>query len=664
VSRDGRRQGSATPRWLASALRWSADALPIVSLVLLAGLVAALVMLAERQDREDRRLDLVRDALWVSEALDFALGAQREAIERLAVDTARAGLRGEEFLTRARPLVTAYAELVAVSLVDAEGRVIDGWPRNGEVAAPSPATVAAARAVAQASGRAATTGVMRAPGGGAVVGVVAIADGGQAVVALLSLDKLLAQQAPWWVAEKHAVAIVDADDAPLATRARTVADAGIAPYRMAFGEASQGLFVKLSAYRRPTNLARNALLGAIGALALLTAVSLWARARHLRRRREAELRLRDEYAFRRAMEDSLTVGMRARDLDGRITSVNPAFCRMVGWSQQELVGRAPPMPYWREEDIERTRAFHDSVLEGRAPKHGMELRFRRRDGVEFDALVYEAPLIDAQGRQKGWIGSFVDVTARKQAEALAREQSETLERTARLVTIGEMASLVAHELNQPLAAISSYTAGMLNLVEAGAADEAAMRGALSKSAEAARRAGRIIQRVQDFVRRSEPRHEPFDLAGLARECVEFFQRDAGDVAVTLDVAADAPQALGDRVLIEQVIINLLRNAAEATDAQAERRIAARLAAEDGHLVFSVADNGPGLSPEIEARLFTPFATTKRNGMGLGLTICRSILEVHRGRLTGANAPGGGAVFAFRLRAAGASQDSTQGRAVA
>ena len=128
MSRDGRRQGSATPRWLASALRWSADALPIVSLVLLAGLVAALVMLAERQDREDRRLDLVRDALWVSEALDFALGAQREAIERLAVDTARAGLRGEEFLTRARPLVTAYAELVAVSLVDAEGRVIDGWP--------------------------------------------------------------------------------------------------------------------------------------------------------------------------------------------------------------------------------------------------------------------------------------------------------------------------------------------------------------------------------------------------------------------------------------------------------------------------------------------------------------------------------------------------------
>ncbi|MBK9082181.1 MAG: PAS domain S-box protein [Rhizobiales bacterium] len=503
---------------------------------------------------------------------------------------------------------------------------------------------------------------MRAPGGGEVVGVVALAGEGQAVVALVSLEKLLAQQAPWWVAEKHAVAIVDVDDAPLATRARAAADPAIAPYKMAIGDATQGLFVSLAAYPRPTNLVRNALLGAIGALALVTAVALWTRARHLRRRREAELRLREEYAFRTAMENSLTVGMRARDLQGAVTSVNPAFCRMVGWSQEELVGTRPPMPYWREEDIERTRAFHDSVLEGRAPKNGMELRFRRRDGTEFDALVYEAPLIDAQGRQKGWIGSFVDVTARKQAEALAREQSETLERTARLVTIGEMASLVAHELNQPLAAISGYTAGMLNLVDAGAADEAAMRGALSKSAEAARRAGRIIQRVQDFVRRSEPRREPFDLAALARECVEFFQRDAADVVVTLDLAADAPPALGDRVLIEQVIINLLRNAGEATGAQAERRIAVSLTVEGEDLAFSVADNGPGLSPEIEARLFTPFATTKRTGMGLGLTICRSILEVHRGRLTGANAAGGGAVFAFRLR--GAGPEPAQGRAVA
>ncbi|MBK9082180.1 MAG: hypothetical protein IPL88_08950 [Rhizobiales bacterium] len=147
MGQGGTRQGSP-PRRLATALRWSADALPIVSLALLAGLVAALVMMAERQDREDRRLDLVRDALWVSETLDFALGAQRAAIERLAEDTARARLHGDEFLARARPLATAYAELAAVWLVGADGGVVDGWPRAGGAAAPSPARLASARAIA------------------------------------------------------------------------------------------------------------------------------------------------------------------------------------------------------------------------------------------------------------------------------------------------------------------------------------------------------------------------------------------------------------------------------------------------------------------------------------------------------------------------------------
>ncbi|MBL8588984.1 MAG: PAS domain S-box protein [Methylobacteriaceae bacterium] len=654
-------------RILTRLFGWGGEALPLASIALLAALVAALVLLADRQERETRRLDLVRDALWVGEALDFALSSQREAVQRLAEDTQRGGLAGEAFAARARTLSAAYAEFAALALVEAGGEISAGAQDRPDSVAQmglGAEEFATARAASTVSRHAVITGVVRPAEGGPALAIVAPASAqgaaGAFVVAQVSLDKLLAQQAPWWVAERLALAIVDADDEPLARRARGEADPAIAPHKSAFGPIAPGLFLTVAAYARPSNVTQNALLGAIAAMAIVAAASLWARARHLARRRESERRLREETAFRRSMEDSLTIGMRARDLEGRIISVNAAFERMVGWSEADLVGRAPPMPYWREEDIARTRALHDKVLVGDMPDQGMEFRFRRRDGVEFDALVYEAPLIDAEGAHRGWIGSFLDITARRQAEALAREQSETLERTARLVTIGEMASLVAHELNQPLAAISSWNAGMLNLLAQGEADPDVLRGALERSAEAAQRAGRILRRVQDFVRRSEPRFEPLDLAALAAECVERARREHRDGEIALDVTADAP-AQGDRILIEQVIVNLLRNAAEAAQAQgAARRIRVTVRRIDDEIELAVRDNGPGLPPDVAARLFTPFQTTKEKGMGLGLTICRSIVEVHGGRLTGANAPGGGAAFAFRLRLAEQGEAATTG----
>lgn len=656
-------------RLLTRLFGWGGEALPLASIALLAGLVAALVFIAERQEREARRLDLVRDALWVGETLDFALASQREAVQRLAEDTQRAGLSGEAFAARARTLSGAWAELVALSLVDADGTVLASAQERGAGLAQlglSTAGYAAARAVAAVSGKPTVTDVLTTPDGPALAFVAAASAQGAAgafVIAEVSLEKLLAQQAPWWVAERLALAIVDADDDRLATRARGEADPAIPPYKSAFGPIAPGLFLTVAAYRRPSNVTQTALIGAIAAMALIAAASLWARARHLARRRATERALREETAFRKSMEDSLTVGMRARDLEGRIVSVNAAFARMVGWSAAELVGRTPPMPYWREEDMARTLALHDKVLVGDTPDQGMEFRFRRRDGSEFDALVYEAPLIDAEGAHRGWIGSFLDITPRRQAEALARQQSETLERTARLVTIGEMASLFAHELNQPLAAISSYNAGLLNLLAQGEADPQVMRGALERSAEAAQRAGRIIRRVQDFVRRSEPRFEPLDLAGLTADCVERARREHREGEITLSVETEA-EASGDRVLIEQVIVNLLRNAAEAAEGRgAARRIDVALRQFGEEIELAVADNGPGLAPEVAARLFTPFQTTKTKGMGLGLTICRSIVEVHRGRLTGVNAPGGGAVFSFRLRVAEArAGGETEGRA--
>ena len=174
----------------------------------------------------------------------------------------------------------------------------------------------------------------------------------------------------------------------------------------------------------------------------------------LRPETAAEAALRNEHAFRKAMEDSVQAGLRARDLEGRITYVNPAFCAMVGWSAEELTGRMPPMPYWVDEEMEATRALHDRILAGEGPRRGFEVPFRRRNGEMFPVLIHEAPLIDANGRQTGWMSSVIDISDQKRAEELARQQQERLQSTARLITMGEMASSLAHELNQPLAAAS------------------------------------------------------------------------------------------------------------------------------------------------------------------------------------------------------------------
>jgi two-component system sensor histidine kinase DctS len=132
---------------------------------------------------------------------------------------------------------------------------------------------------------------------------------------------------------------------------------------------------------------------------------------------------------------------------------------MVGLSAAELIGRRPPMPYWIDDYMDETLAIHDRVLAGEGPELGFELKFKRSNGEVIDVLIHEAPLIDAHGKHSGWMGSMVDITERKQADARARQQQERLQSTARLVAMGEMASSIAHELNQPLAAISSYCTG-------------------------------------------------------------------------------------------------------------------------------------------------------------------------------------------------------------
>ncbi len=497
---------------------------------------------------------------------------------------------------------------------------------------------------------------------------------------------------------------------------------------------------------------------------------LYAVARDVTERRNAEQALAAETAFRQAMEDSMLTGMRAFDMDGRITYVNRAFCRMVGFERDQLVGSLPPFSYWPPESSEVNRENLQRVLRGETPPSGFEVKVRRSDGSLFDARMYVSPLIDRYGHQTGWMTSMTDVTEpkrireqlaaaherfttvldeldaavsvvapppegsgdtatllfanrmyrslfgadsrrhetlleahtlgdprtpsevydatlgrwfevrgrhirwvdgsevemlvatdvtrRQEIEAQQREQDRKLQRTSRLVTMGEMASSIAHELNQPLTAIANYCMGLSARIRARSSsgepiDPDDLLEPLAKTAAQAARAGEVIRRIREFVKRSEPERRRCEVAQIVADAVGLAEIDARrlGIQITTVLPPDLPPLYLDPILIEQVLLNLLKNGVEAMrDRPPGRPPVVTLAVElrAGHAEFSVTDHGNGLAQDAQLRLFEPFFTTKAEGMGIGLNICRSIVESHKGRLWTEMPVGGGCSFRFTV----------------
>ena len=401
------------------------------------------------------------------------------------------------------------------------------------------------------------------------------------------------------------------------------------------------------------NLAVALVLGlssALGAVVLLLA-------RDMRRRSVAERALAEALAFRKAMEDSLLTGLRARDLHGRVSYVNPAFCEMVGFSAEDIIGRNPP-PYWppemvpeyQQRQVQRLLPIASAVRGTGLPargdsREGFETTFMRSNGERFAVLIFEAPLVNGEGRQTGWMSAALDVSDQRRVEELSRQQQERLQATARLATVGEMASLLSHELNQPLAAISSYAAGSLNLMREGDAQggedadtRSMLRQAIERIGEQAERAGRVIKSVHDFVRRREQAREPVRVEMLVDAVLPLVRLQArkSGARIELDIAAGLPRVVCDRTMVEQVLLNLARNGIQAMEEHsppARRELLIRVRSVHPRWVaFSVIDRGPGISPEVAQRLFTPFFTTRAEGMGLGLSLCRTVIEQHGGAL--------------------------------
>lgn len=435
------------------------------------------------------------------------------------------------------------------------------------------------------------------------------------------------------------------------------------------------LVLRMESARAAYGLFPNVLTAVVGVLSLSLLAVLGLLARDIRRRLRAETELAEALAFRKAMEDSLVTGLRARDMDSRVTYVNPAFCQMVGFSAEQLIGTGLPAPWWPPELVDEYQQRQAVRLAGQAlPREGWESVFQRSDGTRFPVLIIEAPLIDARGVQTGWMSAILDLTEQRRIEELNRASQERLQATARLATVGEMASLLSHELNQPLAAIASYTTGLDNLLGQDAPvtmSPGDLHQAVRRIAEQAERAGRIIKSVADFVRRREQAREQVRPAELFDAIGPLIHLQAKKTSIRLqtEIASDCPPVSCDRTMVEQVLLNLARNGMQAMpDGDPPIRSGQRvltlsaqpLQASAGSppapastrtwVAFAVTDHGVGMAPEVAEKLFTPFFTTKAEGMGLGLSLCRTVIEQHGGTLSHEPAQPRGTVFRFTLPA--------------
>lgn len=634
--------------------------LPYLTLGLFVVAIAALVWLTRAHDTDEQRTTLINDVLWMEQNLRFHLDRNEIHLQQIGPELFAGQTLGAPTEARLSSLLNQERGLVQIIWVRADGRIAGALPPTprphagdeGSAGVPGEPSLKLARALGRpvyGPTYPTTNGAhhfeVHVPvwSNEALLGVV---------VGVYSLSDLVVRELPWWFSERYRVAVLDADDREIAAKSKVAPVSAWLAYTMPFDPPGHGLTLQITAYKYETRWIP-LLLGA--SLVLLAGIIIWSviqLRRELARRQQAEAALRAESAFRKAMEDSLITGMRARDLDGRLTYVNSAFCRMTGYEADELVGLKPPMPYWDPEHLEETFELHREIMSGGSSPQGTEVRLRRKNGDILDALVLEAPLIDPQGRHAGWMGSVLDITEQKRTLEHARQQEERLQQSSRLITMGEMASTLAHELNQPLAAIASYNSGCINRLESGQLDRDELRDIHERIARQARRAGDIIRRVHDFVRRSEPRLEALDLNAVIRDAVALIEADARKrgTQIASSLARKLPPVAADAVMIEQIIINLVRNAMDAMHdtPAAQRQALISTALKDRQVIISVADRGTGIDAATAARLFEPFFTTKNAGMGMGLNICRSIAELHHGRLTFEARPGGGTIFTLSL----------------
>ncbi|MEY4507722.1 MAG: Sensor protein FixL [Pseudomonadota bacterium] len=666
---------STTQAWPYPRRWWMAG---LLLLALLTGLLGVLVFLAREYEAAREQDELSRDVEAIANDMRSELTRNTQTVQLLNSADPNSALwqqRAERLLQSHRALVRLEwrnpdMALLASSNTPFLGALFKTLPREQAL----PDIRRACDAASRISGPSYSSNYFWPTAGGRGLALMEmclpIAQSGTPkgfLVATYSLAGMMAEWANTSLLRGRGLAFTEADGTRLSLHATVPGGRELMLAGALLDLPGHTLQLQLQSPRRPLGLFPNVLTAVVGALSLSLLVVLAFLAHDMRRRWRAERELAEALAFRKAMENSLVTGLRARDMQGRLTYVNPAFCDMVGLPPEQLLGSGLPAPYWPDELLDVYQQRQAVRQAGQAlPREGFESMFQRSDGTRFPVLIIEAPLIDAHGTQTGWMSAVLDLSEQRRVEELNRAQQDRLQATARLAMMGEMASLLSHELNQPLAAIASYANGSLNLLADPQRGDDGLPSAMRQIVAQADRAARVIKSVSDFVRRREQVREAVNAADLLESIQPLLALQASKlgIRVLINVQAGVPPVVCDRTMVEQVLLNLARNGMQAmphgdpparsgwrvltlsVQAVTPEALAARRWVE-----FAVTDHGQGLSEAAQTQLFTPFFTTKADGMGLGLSLCRTVIEQHAGELTHAPVLPRGTVFRFRLPAA-------------
>ncbi|MGW8368381.1 MAG: PAS domain-containing sensor histidine kinase, partial [Gammaproteobacteria bacterium] len=368
-----------------------------------------------------------------------------------------------------------------------------------------------------------------------------------------------------------------------------------------------------------------------------------------RRRTAEQLRQRDEQL--ELVFENAPLGTFTMDLDFRLQSANSALSRMVGSPAKSLAGKSL-LDLVHTDQRRGLRSRLDTMVAGEQTTMSWQTRLVPVDDRELLVRLNVGVVHDASKRPLFLIGQVEDLTERIHSGREARQLRERLTQVARLSTMGEMAASLAHEINQPLTAIATYAQAGKRLLDSGRADESDISNTLEQIGQQAQRAGEVIRSLRRFLRQKKSSREKLDVNEVIREVAFLADVDARahDVELDLGLQRDLPAVVADAVQIQQVILNLIRNALDATRELGivePITINSRLRP-DNKIEISVEDAGPGVSDDMRDRVFTPFQTSKAEGMGMGLSISRSIISAHGGTLNFENRPGTGARFYFTL----------------
>ena len=367
-------------------------------------------------------------------------------------------------------------------------------------------------------------------------------------------------------------------------------------------------------------------------------------------RRNAELAARENEISFRGIVDSIPGLVFTTSASGETDFINQPLLDYFGRSLEELKGWVADGTI-HPDDVPRVLDHWPRALQAGEPSE-IELRLRRADGV-YRWFQYRAiPARDDRGEILRWCVLATDIDDLKRAEEVLRATQARLSRAMQAASLSELSASIAHEINQPLAAISNYNMGSVTRLKAGKVSPEELLPVLEKVNVQAQRAGDVIRRIREFVKQQEPKRSPCPIGKIIEDAISFSRLEAKHQSARIEM--DLPDALmsvvADPVLIEQVLMNLIKNGLEAMGhlLPDQKRIEIKVGHSAQFALIEVRDHGVGVPEEIRQRLFESFFTTKSDGMGMGLNICRTIIEYHQGQLWVEPAQGQGSVFKFTL----------------